>query len=145
MARSHRKCQACNVLFAADPRNSERQRFCSNGDCQRERRRREQRTRKAAALERLCAELLSDDPTSVRGLQAASRIPEALIDTQSPVLIGLISMLIDSEDREEISKALRRLWQRGAEILNPQFGDKRPNRPPGRRIEKLAAIVTAGR
>src|SRR5258708_1287595 len=106
-----------NRRDSVDPRNSERQRFCSNADCQREPRRREQRLRRATALERLCAELLNDDPKPVRELQAASRIPEALIDTQSPILIGLISMLIDSEDREEISKALRRLWQRGLEIL----------------------------
>lgn len=145
MVRSHRKCQACSILFAVDPRNSERQRFCSNADCQRERRRPEQRVRRATALGRLCAELLNDDPTPVRKLHAASRIPEALIDTQSPILIGLISMLIDSEDRDEISKALRRLWQRGAEILNPPSGEKQANRLPRSPIQKLAATSTAGR
>ena len=136
MPRSHRKCQACSVLFAVDPRNSERQRFCSSSDCQRERRRREQRLRRATVLERLCVELLNDDAKSLRELQAASRIPEALIDTQSPILIGLVSMLIDSEDREEISKALRRLGERGIQILNPPFGEKQLKRLPRRLIEK---------
>jgi hypothetical protein len=145
MARSHRKCQACSVLFAVDLRNSERQRFCSNADCQRERRRREQRVRRASALERLCAELQNDDPRPVRRLHAASRIPEALIDTQSPIVIGLISILIDSEDRDEISKALRRLWQRGAEILNPQIEEMKLNRPPRKPIGRLAAKLTVGR
>jgi hypothetical protein len=109
------------MLFAVDHRNSERQRFCSSPDCRRERRRREQRLRRATALERLCAALQNDDPKAVRGLQKASRIPEALIDTQAPILVGLISMLIDSADREDISQALRRLWQRGFEILNPRL------------------------
>ena len=145
MSRSHRKCQACSVLFSVDPRNSERQRFCSNADCQRERRRREQRLRRATALERLCAELLNHDPKPVRKLQAASRIPEALIDTQSPILIGLISMLIDSEDREEISKALRRLGERGIQILNPPFGEKQLKSLPRSRIEKPAVRLTARR
>jgi hypothetical protein len=94
-------------------------------------------------LERLCAELLKDDPKRVRELQAASRIPEALIDTQSPILIGLVSMLIDSEDREEISKALRRLWQRGLEILNPQFDEKQLKSLPRSPIEKPAVGLTA--
>ena len=109
------------MLFAVDHRNSERQRFRSSPDCRRERRRREQRLRQATALERLCAALQNDDPKAVRGLHKASRFPEALIDAQSPILIGLISMLIDSADREEISNTLRKLWQRGFEILNPQL------------------------
>jgi hypothetical protein len=124
MPRSHRKCQACSVLFAANNHNSERQRFCSKPDCQRERRRREQRLRRATDLERLCSALLNDDPKAARRLQKASRNPEALMDAQSPLLIGLISMLIDSHDREEISKTLRRLWLQGFEILNPQLSGK---------------------
>jgi hypothetical protein len=126
MLSSHRKCQACSMLFAVDPRNSERQRFCSNPDCQRERRRREQRWRRTPALERLCSELVNDDPKAARRLQKASRIPEALIDTQSPILVGLISMLIDSKDREEISKTLRRLWERGSTSAS-----RCPGLPPG--------------
>lgn len=62
---------------------------------------------------------------------------------QSPILIGLISMLIDSEDREEISKALRRLWERGIEILNPPFGKKQLKRLPRRPIEKPAVGARA--
>ena len=89
-------------------------------------------------LDRLCAELLNDDPKPVRELQAASRISEVLIDTQSPLLIGLISMLIDSEEPEEISKALRRLWQRGLKILNPQFEEKQLKSLPPSPIEKPA-------
>jgi hypothetical protein len=131
------------MLFAVDHRNSERQRFCSNPDCQRERRRREQRLRRAPALERLCSELLNDDPKAARRLQKASRIPEALIDTQSPLLVGLISMLIDSKDREEISKALRRLWERGVEILNPQLSKRQPKRLQGSPIEKPAVVARA--
>ena len=145
MPRALRKCQGCSILFAVDPRNSERQRFCSNADCQRERRRREQRLRRAAALERLCAELLNDDPKPAKGLQAASRIPEALIDTQSPILIGLISMLIDSKNPEEISKALRRLWQRGLEILNPPFREKQLKSLPRRPIENPVVVARARR
>jgi len=107
------------MLFEVDARNSERQRFCSKPECQRERRRREQRLRRATALDRLCADLLNDDPRAARRLQVASQIPEALIESQSPILIGLISMLIDSNDREEISKTLHKLWQRGVQILHP--------------------------
>ena len=145
MPTSHRKCQACSVLFAVKPRNSDRQRFCYGSDCQRERRRREQRLRRATVLERLCVELLNDDAKSLRELQAASRIPEAIIDTQSPILIGLVSMLIDSEDREEISKALRKLWQRGVEILNPQFEEKQLKSLPRNTIEKPAVRLPARR
>ena len=126
MTMSPRKCQACNELFRPDPRNGERQRFCSNVSCRQERRRREQRLRRATLLERICAELLSKRPKVGRGLQKASPIPEALMDTQSPVLIGLISMLIDSVDREEIHQAIRRLWQRGFEILNPPHSKPDP-------------------
>ena len=136
MPRSYRKCQVCNTLYATDSRNSERQRFCSSPDCQRERRRREQRLRRTKVLERLWLELLKDDPKPRRGLQKASLLPEASIDTQSPILIGLISMLIDSEDREEIAKVLRRLWRRGVEILNPQLSQRPLKYLPGKHIQK---------
>lgn len=123
MARLHRKCQACSVLFEADHRNAERQRFCPKPGCQRERRRQEQRSRRATDLERICAALRSDNPKGARRLQKASRVPEALIDSQSPIVIGLISMLIDSEDREEISNALQKLWEKGWNILHPPFNE----------------------
>ena len=99
--------------------------------------------RRATALERLCAALLNEDPKAVRGLQQASQIPEALIDTQSPILIGLISMLIDSADREEISKALRRLWQRGFDLLNPQLGRKLLKNLSSKPMEKLTVEATS--
>lgn len=99
--------------------------------------------RRATVLERLCAALQNDGPKPLRRLQKASRNPEALIDTQSPVLIGLISMLIDSEDRGEISKALRWLWQRGSEILNRQLSKRRPKELARRPIEKPAVEAPA--
>ena len=139
MARIHRNCQACSTLFAVEPRNSERQRFCPKPDCQQERRREAQRLRRATVLERLCSALLKDDPMAARGPQAASRIPEGLIDSQSPVLIGLISMLIDSEDREEISIALQKLWQRGLQILDPQLTTSQLKRLERKAIDKAAA------
>ena len=145
MARIHRNCQACSVLFAVEPRNSERQRFCPKPDCQRERRREAQRLRRATVLERLCSALLKDDPKAASGPQTASCIPEGLIDSQSPVLIGLISMLIDSADREEISNALRRLWQRGVQILDPQLTTSELNRLERKAIGKAAAKAQINR
>ena len=71
-------------------------------------------------LERLRSELLSDAPMSARRLQKASEISEAFIDTPSPILIGLISMLIGSDDPQEIYNTLQRLYQKGLEILNPR-------------------------
>jgi hypothetical protein len=52
-----------------------------------------------------------------RQLQKASAIPEALFQSQSPVIIGLISMLMDSINREDIEHTLMRLWERGQSIL----------------------------
>ena len=138
MPRFHRKCQTCNALFEADHRNAERQRFCSKPDCQRERRRREQRLRRAQALERICTELRNDNPRAARRPQKASRVREALIDSQSPIVIGLVSMLIDSEDREEIAHALGKLWERGWKILNPQLGDLRSKPLPRAKIGQPA-------
>lgn len=143
MTRLHRKCKACSALFAVDHRNSERHRFCSNPDCQRERRRREQRGRRTAALECLCAELLTDDPKTIKGLQKASPISEASIDAQSPILIGLISMLIDSQDRDEISRVLQKLWQRGFQILNPQLGQKLLKSLPCKSVHKPSGETQA--
>ena len=109
-----RKCMACKVLFLPDARNSRRQHFCPKDSCQCERRRQEQRLRRSQLVR---DDFQGEGLPARRRLQKASAIPEALFQSQSPLIIGLISMLTDSTNREDIEHTLLRLWERGQSIL----------------------------
>jgi len=66
----------------------------------------------------------SDEPKPSRLASVkAGRPPEAAFDAvitaKHPLIYGLISMLIDSLDKNDIEAAMRRLWTRGQEILMP--------------------------
>jgi len=54
---------------------------------------------------------------------------EAGLSHFHPIIIGLISQLIDSTDPQEILLAIRRLWSRGIELNEPPAAAKRPNTP----------------
>lgn len=122
-----RKCLSCKVLFVADYRNNHRQEYCTRDSCQRARRHQEQRLRRAAAKSE---RQLKQNLEASRRLQTASQTSEAVMAAQSPVIIGLISILTDSLSREDIEKTIGRLWQRGNAILcqtNSTTCKKRPN------------------
>jgi hypothetical protein len=122
-----RKCLACKAQFVTDYRNGHRQGYCPKVICQLARRRQEQRLRRASAKSQ---QLLREALEGSTGLQTASEANEAFFGSQSPVMIGLISTLTDSLNREDIEKTIWRLWQHGQSILRPETSKpvrKRPN------------------
>src|SRR5690349_5086887 len=97
-----RHCRACGEAFTPDPRNQHRQAFCALPDCQRQRRAAVQRRRrqKEASLTR------SLRPSDAAWLK------------KNPLIIGLISVLIESRDLAEIEAYCSTLIERGTQILN---------------------------
>jgi len=110
-------CSFCKNQRLADPRNGHRQKFCSRKACQHARRNHSQRERRAKAqANRLTDELRLASVKAGRPPEAAF---DAVITAKHPLIYGLISMLIDSLDKNDIEAAMRRLWTRGQEILMP--------------------------
>lgn len=130
-----RKCLACKALFVADYRNGHRQAYCPKEGCQLARRRQEQQRRRALAK---TGQLLTELPKRPRRLQTASQAREAFFNSQSPVIIGLISMLADSLSREDLEKTLWRLWERGQSVLG------RASPPTERRGQKTGQKASKG-
>ncbi len=88
-----------------DARNDARQAFCSHPDCQRQRRTESQRHRRS---------LQRKEVALTRRLNPS----EAAWLKQNPLVIGLISVLIDSIDLAEIETYCSTLIARGMSILN---------------------------
>ena len=106
-------CKACARLFRVDHRNRHHHSYCSDAKCQRQRRAQAQkdcRTKSAAEGSRRVAGATSR-------LQAGVKPSEAVWHTESPMFIGLISMLTGSTDLEDIKAVCRRLNERGSNIL----------------------------
>lgn len=107
-------CSLCKKPGLADPRNGYRQKFCSRKACQRARRNQSQRERRAKERANLLRE-------GFRGTNVnEGRSPEAVIDVvltaKHPVIYGLVSMWLDSVDKNEIEAVIRRLWAKGRDI-----------------------------
>ena len=116
-------CEACEQPFEADRRVDDRQAYCSRPACQLERRRRSQRRLRATklSLNQPSDEILIGGENSSR-LQAASSLLEAQRITEDPFTLGLMSMLCDTEDLNELQAMIRRLKKRGMGIVQKQAG-----------------------
>ena len=126
MAKS-RKCKACGRPFAPDVRNTKTQAYCTKPDCQRQRRTLAQRLRRH--LVRPNAPPTRDAPDDARRLHAASVFSEADIRDEHPVIIGLISMLIGSDDFSSVEATYRKLWIQGLRIVSDDRGPQMPISP----------------
>lgn len=62
-----------------------------------------------------------------RRLQEASIISEAAFRSEHPVIIGLISMLIGSDETDRVEAAYRQLWMRGMQIASGNTSTMNPN------------------
>ncbi len=114
-------CEACQTPFIPDCRHLLRQRFCHRLSCQQARRREGQRLRRARLRDSLNLEIgfiplfrgwLNDEAALVKPHQNA-------LKRFHPVIIGLISQLIDSPHPEDILAFIRRCIQRGQDIMSP--------------------------
>ena len=119
--KTNRACRACKRPFAADRRNRRQQRYCSEPECQRERRRRAQRERRNRSNRRPGNS--SPDGKHTR-FPAHLTLSEAVNITEDPFVVGLISHLTDTTDLEEVRWTIRRLIERGHQIM------PRPRSPP---------------
>ena len=93
---------------------------CPNADCQRARRRLNQRLRRAKTRRK--ASTVKAGPQAVPGQikpEAARKPHEAGLTQFHPVFIGLVAQLIDSTSPEDILTFLRRCATRGQDILSP--------------------------
>ena len=111
-------CRGCGALLKADYRNAQRQHFCGRKGCQKLRRSLRQRLRRQRQRPtRMPSKKPGAKPKQARRPQEASLISEAEITAESPVIIGLISMITGSTNLEEIQATYRQLWLRGVQIL----------------------------
>ena len=123
-------CQACKKPFISDSRHQDRQRFCSRPACQRARRRANQNLRRSRAkgiLPLPKTTLLA--PQGQLAAEAAMKPHEAALAQFHPVIIGLVSQLVDSTSLEDILVFMRRCAARGQDILYPP-GANTPSKVP---------------
>ena len=101
---AERKCRACDEMYLTDPRNRNRQEFCSQPECQSARRTRSQRNRR---------EQLRKGQTLTRRMKPS----EAAWLRRNPLIVGLISTLIGSTSMSDIEAFCEAASERGARIL----------------------------
>jgi hypothetical protein len=111
-------CEACKQPFKADLRAERQQRYCTMIECQRERRRRSQRLRRAAKSS------LNSQNSKIKGggnkfsqLQSASRQFEAPLISEDPFIVGLMAMLCGTDYLDDLETTMRSLRERGQKIL----------------------------
>jgi hypothetical protein len=122
------KCRACGREFEPEHRNKGRQAFCARQGCQRVRRTLGQRLRRRGAGPGPTAGgPASDKQEGPRRLQEASVISEAAFRSEHPVIIGLISMLIGTDEADRVEAAYRQLWMRGMRITSGNTSTTSPN------------------
>ena len=104
----------CGCFFELDQRNIHRHSYCRASRCQRARRAHSQRLRRQAPRT-----THSDLWPLAKGsrLQSASSESEADWNAHNPTVIGLFSMLIGSDDLEEVQTFIRRLRERGNAVI----------------------------
>ena len=114
-------CEACEQPFEADRRVGGRQAYCSKPACQLERRRRSQRRLRAtkSSLNQPSDEILIGGENFSR-LRGASSLVEAQRIAEDPFTLGLMSMICDTEDLNELQAMIMRLKKRGMEIVKQQ-------------------------
>ena len=113
------KCRACGQEFEPEHRNKGRQSFCSRQSCQRVRRTLGQRLRRrGAGSGSTVGGPASGQQEGSRRLQEASVISEAAFRSEHPVIIGLISMLIGTDEPDRVEAAYQRFWMQGVQITS---------------------------
>jgi hypothetical protein len=136
------KCRACGREFEPERRNKGRQSFCARQSCQRVRRTLGQRLRRRGAGPWPTAGgPASGKQEGSRRLQEASVISEAAFRSEHPVIIGLISMLIGTDETERVEAAYRQLWMRGMQITSSNTSTTSPNSQIINMFEKLSGGV----
>ena len=107
-------CLACKQPFDKDPRTVSRQTFCPRAECQRERRRRSQKLRRLR--QRRSEDRRSSGGINFSRLQCEMKPIEADSMLEDPFVQGLISMLIGTNDLDEVKNAIRRLIEHGRKL-----------------------------
>ena len=126
--RNTRECQACGKIFTPDRRNGQKQTFCAKQQCQQRRRTLRQKLRRHhAALPGASAVPQPTAQTALSGPQKASVLSKVDFGSENPVIIGLISMLIGSDDIDEVEAAYRRFKMRGIQIASLRSMPSSPN------------------
>jgi hypothetical protein len=112
-------CKACTKPFVPRENNRKHQRFCSEPSCQQARRSYNQRCRRK---EMEGKRTQSKQPQAAVyksfGVEAGLKPAEAALARFHPVIIGMVSQMIGSIYPEDILATIRRLWQRGNDIVD---------------------------
>ena len=129
-----RKCMSCGEFFVPDHRKGERQRYCRAADCR--------RASKAASQAAWLARPPNNDyfsgPVHVARVQAwraahpgyscararPTRALQDLLNTESPLLAGLIAHLFQSALQDDMASTTRRLVQLGRDVINGRCGEQ---------------------
>jgi hypothetical protein len=144
-----KKCKHCKTLFIPDPRNADRQKYCSGPECRKASKRDSQRRwskkpenldhfRGPVNVERVRewrkkhpgywkkSQTTLQDSLSLQPAVNTNNITDFLFSalqdsliTQPAVLIGLIANITGLALQDDIAKTLLRLQQLGQDILNP--------------------------
>jgi hypothetical protein len=70
-----------------------------------------------------------EQQATTRGPQEASVLSEAAFRSEHPVIIGLISMLVGTDDPERVEATYRRLWMQGIRITTAPKPPATPDSP----------------
>ena len=111
-------CEACNQPFIPRPNNRVNQRFCPDVACQRVRRLQTQRRRRRSQAGESRCGLSSEAAMHKHPLapEAVVNPAEAGLTHFHPLIIGLVSTMIDSIDPDAILTCIRGLYMRGINI-----------------------------
>jgi uncharacterized OB-fold protein len=114
-----RKCKACGQTFLPASHNAQAQAFCSEAACQRRRRTISQKLRRSLSPPKQTpVQAASVGEGGASRLHTASVISEGDIRAEHPVIIGLIAMLIGSDDLARVEATYRQLWIHGKRIVS---------------------------
>jgi hypothetical protein len=112
-------CKACKKPFIPRANNRKRQSFCSAPSCQQARRSHNQRCRRRQANRN---QTQSNQPQASDykpfAVEAGLKPTEAALARFHPVIIGMVSHMIGSIYPDDILASIRRLCERGNDILH---------------------------
>src|SRR6266436_4468068 len=126
--RSRHKCLNCKELFLPDYRSGQRQCYCLKPECRKVRKRELMRAwlakpenqsyfRDAKNAERV-RNWQKEHPSYWKNTaRYPNRTLQDLCSMQVPLLVGLISMFVDSTLPDDIATSIRRLLMKGHDIL----------------------------
>ena len=139
-------CEACNQPFLPSPNNRAHQRFCPAVACQRVRRLQTQRRRRSSQAEERRFGLSSvvakhEHPIAP---EAVVKPAEAGLTHFHPLIIGLVSTMIDSIDPDAILTCIRGLYIRGINLCQAPRHPK-PVKPRKYRQNNASARSTAAK